>query len=290
MPNDWPTRSASRSAGRGIRPECARPGLPTSPESAEGFGDPAIERAEALAASASRDAGRPGVAVVAARSRSAGTAIVVAVQHPDGRTVALLPLEPGLVVPDVMAQPSADAVSAPLATEFANGPWSTLAVPEGGISPTAGLTWVTAVQIVVGAAITIAAVAAMARDQRRLSRRATTDSLTGLPNRAEFERRASRRLTQLGRDGGGACLIVVDLDGFKAINDSGGHAAGDRVLARGRPAARGRRAVDRPRRSLGRRRVRAAARGHQRSTRDPGPNGGDRGLSEGSPGRSDDTR
>ena len=71
----------------------------------------------------------------------------------------------------------------------------------------------------------------MAHDQRRLSRRATTDSLTGLPNRAEFERRASRRLTQLGRDGGGACLIVVDLDGFKAINDSGGHAAGDRVLA-----------------------------------------------------------
>jgi diguanylate cyclase (GGDEF)-like protein len=216
---------------RGIRPECATPGVPASPVSADGFGDPATERAEALAAAASRDAGRPGVAVVAARSRSAGTAIVVAVQHPDGRTVALLPLEPGLVVPDAMTQSSADAVSTPLTTEFANGPWSTLAVPEDGISPTAGLTWVTAVQIVVGAAITVAAVAAMAHDQRRLSRRATTDSLTGLPNRAEFERRASRRLTQLDRDGGGACLIVVDLDGFKAINDLGGHAAGDRVLA-----------------------------------------------------------
>ena len=213
----------------GTRPECARPGTPD--ESAEPFDDPDVERAEALAASVSSGSGRPGVAVAASTSRSTGTAIVVVVQHADGRTVALLPLEPGLVVPDAMAHPDGDAASTSLTTAFANGPWSTLAVLDGGIDATAGLTWVTAIQIVAGAVITMAAIAAMAHDQRRLRRRATIDGLTGLPNRAEFERRAAGRLTQLGRDGGGACLIVVDLDGFKSINDSAGHAAGDRVLA-----------------------------------------------------------
>jgi diguanylate cyclase (GGDEF)-like protein len=131
----------------------------------------------------------------------------------------------------VTTEPTDDSVSALLATEFANGRWSALALSDDPIDATAGLTWVTGLQIVAGAVITMAAIAAMVHDQRRLSRRATTDSLTGLPNRAEFERRASRQLTQLGRDGGGACLIVADLDGFKAINDSAGHAAGDRVLA-----------------------------------------------------------
>ena len=216
---------------RGIRSECARPGAAASEGSAESFGDLAIQEAEALAASASRDAGRPAAAVVAASSPPAASAIVVAVQHPEGRTVALLPIEPGPMVPHVTAEPTDDSVSTPLATEFANGRWSALALSDDPIDATAGLTWMTGLQIVAGAVITMAAIAAMAHDQRRLSRRATTDSLTGLPNRAEFERRASRRLTQLGRDGGGACLIVVDLDGFKAINDSAGHAAGDRVLA-----------------------------------------------------------
>jgi diguanylate cyclase (GGDEF)-like protein len=93
------------------------------------------------------------------------------------------------------------------------------------------LTWLTTIEVIAGALITLAALAAMTHDLRRLRRRATIDALTGLPNRADFERRAGRRLTELDRDGRGACLIVVDLDGFKSINDSAGHAAGDRVLA-----------------------------------------------------------
>src|SRR5690606_23978434 len=68
---------------------------------------------------------------------------------------------------------------------------------------------------------------------------ASTDTLTGLPNRHEFARRAApivRRGTARkgsGPDapGSASCLVVIDLDGFKAVNDSAGHAAGDRVLA-----------------------------------------------------------
>ena len=74
------------------------------------------------------------------------------------------------------------------------------------------------------------ALGALWSEHRALHRRATTDDLTKLPNRAEFERRASEVLARLGRDGRPACLFVIDLDHFKAINDTVGHDAGDRVL------------------------------------------------------------
>lgn len=64
----------------------------------------------------------------------------------------------------------------------------------------------------------------------RLRRFATTDGLTGLPNRHAFERRARVLLRRAGAGGPAACLVLVDLDGFKAVNDSAGHAAGDSVL------------------------------------------------------------
>ena len=78
--------------------------------------------------------------------------------------------------------------------------------------------------------VSLALVVAFARDRRGLRRLATTDRLTGLPNRAVFERRAAAALARAARDGSGACLVVVDLDGFKMVNDTIGHAAGDRAL------------------------------------------------------------
>jgi diguanylate cyclase (GGDEF)-like protein len=59
---------------------------------------------------------------------------------------------------------------------------------------------------------------------------ADTDPLTGLANRRAFLRALGRRAAALGRNGGGFVLAVVDLDGFKPINDTFGHAAGDAVL------------------------------------------------------------
>lgn len=56
------------------------------------------------------------------------------------------------------------------------------------------------------------------------------DPLTGLYNRAEFERRAGIELARMRRYGGCTSLIVVDLDHFKRINDQHGHPAGDAVL------------------------------------------------------------
>jgi diguanylate cyclase (GGDEF)-like protein len=57
-----------------------------------------------------------------------------------------------------------------------------------------------------------------------------TDSLTGLPNRRAFLDRAQRLLDRLTQDGEFAALLTFDLDRFKTINDTFGHAMGDRVL------------------------------------------------------------
>ncbi|MEZ4267012.1 MAG: sensor domain-containing diguanylate cyclase [Myxococcota bacterium] len=59
---------------------------------------------------------------------------------------------------------------------------------------------------------------------------ATTDALTGLSNRRGFEALADHSLAMCRRMGAPARLLYFDLDKFKAINDTHGHAAGDRTL------------------------------------------------------------
>lgn len=59
---------------------------------------------------------------------------------------------------------------------------------------------------------------------------AHTDLLTGLPNRRAFLNAAHAEQARLQRNGRGACVILADIDYFKAFNDRCGHAAGDRVL------------------------------------------------------------
>lgn len=67
-------------------------------------------------------------------------------------------------------------------------------------------------------------------EQRNLLERASFDQLTKLPNRGEFERRAADALANAERQNAGVCLLLFDLNGFKLVNDSYGHAAGDEML------------------------------------------------------------
>ncbi len=63
-----------------------------------------------------------------------------------------------------------------------------------------------------------------------LERRASTDPLTGALNRRAFFDQATRRIEELTASGKGYCVGLLDIDHFKRLNDTYGHASGDRAL------------------------------------------------------------
>lgn len=68
--------------------------------------------------------------------------------------------------------------------------------------------------------------------RERLERMAYYDPLTDLPNRRLLREQTEQAFAVANRRGHEVALLYLDLDGFKAVNDSLGHAAGDRVLQR----------------------------------------------------------
>ena len=64
----------------------------------------------------------------------------------------------------------------------------------------------------------------------RAARSSGTDDLTNLPNRRAFTEAASAELVRARRSGRALAVVLVDIDDFKAVNDTYGHSAGDRVL------------------------------------------------------------
>jgi diguanylate cyclase (GGDEF)-like protein len=65
------------------------------------------------------------------------------------------------------------------------------------------------------------------------------DSLTGLSNRVEFQERLREAFLKSRHLSRPAAVIAIDLDRFKAVNDTGGHAAGDAILLGVAEACRG---------------------------------------------------
>jgi len=103
--------------------------------------------------------------------------------------------------------------------------------PTNTLSPTT----IATVSINLTALILLAYVAmVIAREQRRARdaaiRLSTVDPLTGLFNRTFFFAAVDREIARSARSGRGFCLLMMDLDELKAVNDRHGHFIGDRVL------------------------------------------------------------
>ena len=85
-------------------------------------------------------------------------------------------------------------------------------------------------QTVHGLVLTLRDVTEQRQLERELTHRAFHDSLTGLPNRVLLLERIDRALLRGRRDSTVTCVLFVDLDDFKVVNDTMGHSVGDELL------------------------------------------------------------
>ncbi|MCP4080832.1 MAG: GGDEF domain-containing protein [Planctomycetaceae bacterium] len=70
----------------------------------------------------------------------------------------------------------------------------------------------------------------LTQEVHRLKKLSETDGLTGLANRRSFEKVVRQRFIEQSRGGNVFCLMMIDVDEFKRINDRLGHSAGDQLL------------------------------------------------------------
>lgn len=81
-----------------------------------------------------------------------------------------------------------------------------------------------------GSAVLIAALGSLFAHERKLQVQATTDALTGLPNRTLFADRVAQAIRFAQREDHSLAVLLLDIDRFKEVNDTLGHHRGDQLL------------------------------------------------------------
>jgi diguanylate cyclase (GGDEF)-like protein/PAS domain S-box-containing protein len=130
------------------------------------------------------------------------------------------------------------AVSVDAAERMSNGEISNFEMEKRYVRKDGGIVWVqlnvSMVHDAAGAPVYQVAQAQDITDRKAMEagllKRALRDSLTGLPNRAAFVERLQEAFASGKRGGRGFAVLYLDLDRFKEVNDTLGHAAGDRLL------------------------------------------------------------
>ncbi|MET0145935.1 MAG: GGDEF domain-containing protein [Ilumatobacteraceae bacterium] len=228
-------------------PVCSVPATAGATATACSAGEPLAADASAVAAAlAASRPGEPAVVVAAADGRPDGPAdhVVVAVDQGERQLYVAVALEspvPGGTTAQLVAVDGETLLrphtmggerrfATPSIVEFEDRPWAVRTTTAASVHLTSRERWLAGAQLALGAVLAALALGGMVADHRSLQRRATTDALTRLPNRGEFERRSAELLARLGRDGGRASLMMIDLDHFKVVNDTIGHDAGDQAL------------------------------------------------------------
>jgi diguanylate cyclase (GGDEF)-like protein len=102
--------------------------------------------------------------------------------------------------------------------------------PMGAEGPLSAWMRAQAVKLRDGVAITISDISERKRSEAHMIHAAHHDHLTGLPNRNLLTDRLEQAIERSRRDGSKAAVLAIDLDGFKQVNDTFGHATGDGVL------------------------------------------------------------
>ncbi|CAN5774665.1 hypothetical protein BH24ACT6_BH24ACT6_01710 [soil metagenome] len=135
-------------------------------------------------------------------------------------------LEPGVAT---RAGRRVHAVSVP--TRFVGGRYLVVASGDRNVTVSSGQRLLVTLMIAAGALGLVISLGVLITTQRRLSRRAVTDELTGLVTRGELLRRGASAVADANATGGSVAIVFVDLDGFKSVNDLDGHHVGDQLLA-----------------------------------------------------------